>query len=447
MVISSAARVGLDLFPLPLREIRVYVHIPFCSSRCSYCDFYFETGRSPRVMSAILDRIVEEAEYFLRVMGFPRVRSVYFGGGTPSVIPPPLLERFLGRLRRALFAGALQAGDAAHGEGSSVPEDAQEWTFEANPESIGPELLAVLSGAGISRISLGVQSFRDDLLRSLTRRADRRSVVRAMTLLGEPAFKQKVPHLNIDLITGIPGQSRAMVDADVASALEFVPDHFSVYSLTIEEHTPLKQAVARGSVRFPKSGRADLLWLSARDKLVAAGYEWYEISNFALPDCRSLHNSAYWRLEPYLGLGPGAVSTLPMSFTGPGRRDPSSGAVRLTNPNLFVYGSRFEQSWHHAVEHLSARDLLLEQFMVGLRTSDGVSLDRIRSVFSLDLLGQHGALVEEWRTRRLIDDAAVAEPQGRLVLRPKARLLLDTHLIEVGAWIDSLLDPIMLRWP
>ena len=439
MVSTARYTVGANLLPASLSETSVYVHIPFCSSRCNYCDFYFETGRSPRVMAAVLDRIIEEAEYFLAAMGHPRIPSIYFGGGTPSVVPPVLLEGFLDRFCSLLFPSGRPAG-----------EERPEWTFEANPESVTPELVEVLARAGVSRISLGVQSFRDELLAALTRRADGRTVTKALTLLDDAA-RGRIPHLNIDLMTGIPGQSIPTLEADIERATEFHPDHFSLYSLTVEERTPLKQAVERGTARPVSPEGEESLWLAARDRLEAGGYEWYEISNFALPGCRSRHNSSYWRLDPYLGLGPGAVSTLPMRETdrdrAGGEPDGQAAPFRLTNPNLFVYASRIDRSWNHMVEPLSSRAFLFDHFLTGLRTSEGVSLGRLESIFDIDLRKVLSAQLEKWRRVGYLDEAMLDGEEKRLRLSPAARLLLDLRLIEVSEWIDSLALPPTPRWP
>lgn len=431
MVSTAVPKVGLSLFPISLPATSVYVHIPFCASRCNYCDFYFETGHSPRVMAAVLNRILEEAEFFLPAMGHPRIRSIYFGGGTPSVIPPELLETFLDRFRCLLFPDGQPSG-----------EGRPEWTFEANPESVTAELVQVLAHAGVSRISLGVQSFRDELLAALTRRADSRTVRKALTLLTDATTRTPIPHLNIDLITGIPGQSLAALKGDIEQALQFRPDHFSLYSLTVEEHTPLKQAVERGAARPVSADREESMWLAARERLETDGYEWYEISNFALPGCRSAHNSSYWRMEPYLGLGPGAVSTLPM-HKGDGRPAP----YRLTNPNLFIYASQLDRSWNHGVEPLSSSALLFDHFLTGLRTSEGVSLERLASIFGLPLRDALIDRLQEWRRSGYLDGATLDGEGSRLRLLPEARLLLDLRLIEVSSWIDSLSLPPVPLWP
>jgi len=440
-----ATTVGRELIPARLPSVSVYVHIPFCSSRCNYCDFYFETTHSPGVIDATLDRILEEAGYFSDAMGRPRVRSLYFGGGTPSIVPPALLDRFLARLREHLpaIAGSAAGGDV-------------ECTFEANPESVTPELLDVLVRNGVNRISLGVQSFHDSLLRTLTRRADRSAVLAALETIGRTRDRVGKLQLNVDLITGIPGQSRAMIHADIETALSFGADHFSIYSLTVEKHTPLRQALDSGVRRMPPPELQDDLWLDAQRKVREVGFEWYEVSNFARTGKRSEHNLCYWRLEPYLGLGPGGVSTIPLV--------PSEGGAplvaRLTNPNLFVYGSRLDRSWHHEIEPLPPRALLFEHFITGLRTSDGVSLERLEGIFGVDIGERWREHLERWIAQGVVEPAALAlsrpgsgrgDPpdlgRRRLLLTESARLTLDRHLLEIDEWIDELGELPPPRWP
>ncbi len=422
--------------PLPLSDVSVYVHIPFCTSRCRYCDFYFETGWSPRVLGRTLDRIVEEAASFMEAANRPRVTTLYVGGGTPSVIPPRLLDDFLVRLREALRTGA---------------RGPDEWTFEANPESLGGELLAVLGGNGVTRISLGAQTFQDPLLRFLTRRASRETVLASLARIAAGRDGERIPHLNVDLMTGVPGQTEAMTLEDISLAMEFRPDHLSVYSLTVEERTPLFQMVARGDARMPARETQESIWFSARDRLVELGFDHYEISNFALPGARSRHNLAYWRLAPYLGLGPGAVSTIPGLLDGPlgeGERPLGAGepgVLRLKNPNLFAYGSERAPGRGRAIEALSGAEFLLEHFLSGLRTSEGVSLDRIERVFAVDLAAAWRAPIERWEAAGRI----LSAPAGarRIVLGEASRMLLDPFLVEIAELIDGLGPLRVARWP
>ncbi|HUX22071.1 MAG TPA: radical SAM family heme chaperone HemW [Spirochaetia bacterium] len=426
---SGKPIIGIDLLPAAVEAVSLYVHIPFCSSRCNYCDFYFETTRSPRVIQATLERILEEAEFLLSAMGRPTLRSVYFGGGTPSIVPPPLLDAFLSRFTAIVFQTPVLPG--------------LEWTFEANPESVDERLLEILLRHGINRLSLGVQSFNDGLLQALTRRADGERVRSALRAVKSVRRGVEQFGLNIDLITGIPRQTREQVRSDVKEAVDSGVDHFSVYSLTIEEHTPLKQAIDKKIRRLPTPSQQDGLWLCARDAIQAAGFEWYEISNFARPGRRSQHNIGYWRLEPYLGVGPGGVSTIRVS-EGNGT---SARPVRLTNPNLFIYSSQFDRDWHHEVEELGPQALLFEHFITGLRTSMGVSLGRLERIFAVDLAELWRERLDKWVSDGITARGALRSDDPTLLLTPRARLALDHYLLEIESWIEALPELPPPAWP
>ena len=412
-----------------LEVVSLYVHVPFCSSRCRYCDFYFETGRSPRVMQSTLDRILGESAFYAAMLGHPVISSIYFGGGTPSVLPPEMLDSFLAGFRDIWKIGAA---------GSE-----REWNFEANPESVTGELLAVLEAHGVNRLSIGVQSFQDDELRLLGRRARRPVSIAALELVA--SSRRQVPHLNIDLMTGVPGQTALSVSQDVETAVAFEPDHFSLYSLTIEEGTPLARMIDYGSVHMPTAEQQEASWFAARDAVTGHGFASYEVSNFARPGAESSHNLRYWSLEPYLGLGPGAVSTLLA------RGNVNSGEVvpvRITNPDLFVYGAHPADAVPREVEQISVRDFLFEHFITGLRTREGVSLNRLSSIFGEGPVAALEPLVADWRERGLL--AAEQPERGRLdvlSLSEPERLKLDRHLLSLKEVIDAAPVPDRMSGP
>lgn len=404
----------------PVAEVSIYVHIPFCSSRCRYCDFHFETTRSRNVMAQVLDGIAIEAEAMLHRLGRPRVTSVYFGGGTPSILAPDLLAGFLPGFRRTLRLDVT---------------DPVEWTFEANPESTNDELLSVLSTNGVNRLSIGVQSFQNRLLQFLGRRADRETALRALACTSR--FADRIPHLNIDLMTGVPGQTVRDVREDVRIVLDHATDHVSLYSLTLEERTPLAQAVGTRQQLLPPASKQETLWLTAQKMLEGSGYEWYEVSNFARTAAgRSTHNQGYWRLEPYLGLGPGAVSTLP-----------ATRPARMRNPGLFLYRPGADKgSVMRETELLSSRDFLLEHFITGLRTAEGLSLRRVREIFGGEAATGLEPLFRLWVETGVADRASLRHSDA-LVLVAKERLKLDRHLLTVADRLDTVTLPDSVAWP
>jgi oxygen-independent coproporphyrinogen-3 oxidase len=407
----------------------MYVHIPFCRSRCRYCDFYVETGVSARVLDNTLCRVLEEARFFMDGMGHPPVSTVYFGGGTPSLIPPDTLHWFLQHLGQELH---LDEPDAAP----------HEWTIEANPESLSAEFIDVLKESPIDRLSVGVQSFQDRLLRLLGRRAHRDTVLTALELLNN----RWDGRLTLDVMTGIPGQSEQDLQADLEALLSWDPGHVSLYALTVEPETPLSQAIAAGAIEPLDAERQDAYWLAARRHLEDRGYQWYEISNFAKPGQHSRHNMMYWRYQPYAGLGPGGVGTLPI-IPGGDPEAPTDPVVpaRLTNPNLFRYASQRDPRWKHGAELIDAQTLLFEHFMMGLRTSEGLDLQRLNAIFDLSPQLVTEQLRERWAGWPQLDASGLAE--DRLILLPNGRLQLNSLLVGLSETLDALSPLHPPLWP
>lgn len=353
----SGQVLGNEVTPAALQKAGVYIHIPFCSSRCRYCDFYFETGWSPRVMHRTLDRIVQEAAYFMKHSGYPEIKTLYIGGGTPSVIPPQQLSVF------------LQSLSTIFNMRNSPP---LEWSFEANPENIDRELLAILAEQGVTRLSIGVQTFCDDLLRILTRRAYSNTVNSALQLV-HTDWVSPQRSFSIDLISGIPGQTPQHITHDIENAERFAPHHISHYTLTIEPQTPLSDLIRRRELFLPDQ---DELWEQLNNGLGRLGFEQYEVSNYARNQQYSLHNQAYWRMYPYIGLGPGAVGTIPLTS-----HQNAVFPARLTNPDLFRYSAPSTKTWLHEIEPLNAVDMFTDYCITGLRTKWGMNLHDLHEVF------------------------------------------------------------------
>jgi oxygen-independent coproporphyrinogen-3 oxidase len=264
----------------------LYVHLPFCASRCGYCDFVTVVGRRGQ-HRAYVDALL--AELALEREGLaPRLESVFLGGGTPTFTEAEELERLLRALPPAL-----------------------ELTVEANPETVTPELASLLRECGVNRVSLGAQSFQRHLLEVLERRAGPDDVRRAVYALRDA----NIDNISLDLIYGIPGQSASDLDADLSEALALEPEHLSCYELEAKPGTPFTHAHGAELARQAEAMESYFERVVAR--VTAAGYRWYETANFCrLPqladgrDLRSRHNLAYWRARDYLGLGIGAVSTI-----------------------------------------------------------------------------------------------------------------------------------------
>ncbi len=332
----------------------IYVHIPFCASRCSYCDF-FSTLRLSELGEPYVNALLAEAALRQTELQGEPIRTLYLGGGTPSQLPLPLLSRLITGLREQLDL-----------------EAAEEFTVEANPDDVTPEWCSAVSQLGVNRVSMGVQSFEDKILRLIGRRHTAQQATEAVARLRAAG----IDNISLDLIFGLPGQTPESWAASVRQAIDLQPQHISAYGLTYEEGTRLWHQRERGEVTEVPEDQCLEMYHILVDVLQAAGYEHYEISNFAKPGYRSRHNSSYWNDTPYLGLGAAAHSY--------------DGRVRRYNPHdLQQYISKitagetaFEQ------EELTPWERYDERVMLGLRTADGVDADRLRLDFG-DKAWQH----------------------------------------------------------
>jgi len=327
----------------------LYLHIPFCKSRCIYCDFFSTTrGAAERAAytQALCEEIVERKEY----LSDSRLKTIYFGGGTPSL----LSEGQIGKIMECIS------------KTFSVFPDA-EITFEANPDDITPQFATFLRALGINRVSLGVQTFHDPLLRLLHRRHTAEEARRAVVALVENGIN----NVSIDLIFGLPEQTSEMFRQDLDTVFSLPITHLSAYSLMVEEGTPIYRMVKKGRI----SPAGDELCLKEYGLLMDCaqtnGWEHYEISNFAKPGFRSQHNSAYWDGTPYLGCGPGAHS-----YNGRSRRhnlhDLDAYIISHGNPP-------------HETETLSEDEKYDEMVFTALRTSKGICLDKVENFFGVKM--------------------------------------------------------------
>ena len=269
----------------PKDKLGIYLHIPFCRSKCDYCDFYSLSGREDRMddyQKALLAHLKETAPL---ARGIP-VDTIYFGGGTPSYYGEKRLKQLLHTVQKLY----------------TVDRDA-EITTEANPDSVDARMLTHLRRAGFNRLSLGYQSACPGELKAIHRIHTREEADAAV----QAARKAKFQNLSLDLIYGLPGQTMESWQESVEHILTLEPEHLSCYGLKVEEGTPLARRVAEGEVLPDDDAQADL-YLWTVDRLAQAGYEQYEISNFAKPGFPSKHNLRYWLTRPYIGFGPGAHS-------------------------------------------------------------------------------------------------------------------------------------------
>jgi len=338
----------------------LYVHVPFCTSVCPYCDFAVTIAGEERRRSWV-DGVVREAEMYSDI-GFV-FDTVYLGGGTPSLLAFEQLAQIVDSLRRYL----------------DVVQHAS-FFLEANPENVNPRSASAWRGVGVQFVSLGVQSFDDSDLAFLGRRHSAADARRAVEILRETGFNT----VSVDLIYGLDGRSENHWRRQLDSAVDLGVDHLSCYQLTVHEETVLGRKVASGATTELGEGALSELFFLTHEHLADAGFEGYEVSNFSsAPKHRSAHNQKYWDHTPYLGLGPSAHS-----FAG-GRRWWNRRKVRLwqnalTQGTLPVDGE----------ERPSREQLLLEVVMLGFRTAAGVDLDRLHDRFAIDLLAENEDVVD-----------------------------------------------------
>ena len=377
--------------------LALYVHIPFCTAICNYCDFNTYAGHE-HVIPAYSQALVQEAQLWRSATKGRRMATVFFGGGTPSLMPLEEMELVMGGLREAF----------------EIAADA-EISLEANPGSLDETYLRGLRDLGFTRLSLGVQSFHDDELKSLDRlhsADDARAAVRA-------ARKAGFQNLSLDLMFGLPEQPLARWQQNVEEALKLEPDHLSLYALTVEEGTPLARDVARQKKPAPDmDNQADHYeWAEAR--LERSGFEHYEISSWARPGFRCAHNLTYWHCREYLGLGAGAHSYLDgtrfaaadtpgkyLSLVGEAWQEAERGDGK-TQMRQVVSG-----------EQITPELALADMLTLGLWLTDGIVLDDVRERTGIDAMERYGARLAEPMEAGLLENV-----DGRLRLTPRGRLL------------------------
>jgi oxygen-independent coproporphyrinogen-3 oxidase len=345
----------------------LYIHIPFCLRKCAYCDFYSSThiGLIPEYLAAL------KREIGLYREEFTSFDTVYFGGGTPSLLRPGQVGDILGAIRKAfvILPGA-------------------EITCEVNPADLNREDLKNLHDLGINRLNIGVQSFNDDELLLLGRRHDRRQAMHAI----EDARQAGFENIGLDLIYCLPGQDMRQWQATLAQAISLGPAHLSCYELELKTHTPLGQRLAQGKIVQPGEDTQREFFLRTSEILEASGFVHYEVSNFARGmDKASRHNQKYWDHTPYLGLGPSAHSF--------------QGTKRWWNHAALAEYVRDLGQGHKPMagsETLSPDQLYAEALMLGFRTSRGIDLEKMKSSFGRDLLAEKAQVLEHYRRAGLI---------------------------------------------
>ncbi len=375
---------ALDRDRMSTAARHVYVHVPFCARRCSYCDFAIAVRRDLPVRQ-YLDALA--AELALRfTVGTQEVDTIYLGGGTPSLLGPEGVDELLALVRRYV-----------------TPAPNAEVTIEANPEDVTAESVAAWRATGITRVSLGIQSFEPRVLEWMHRVHDTDTARRAAATIANAGFAS----WSLDLIFALPEHLQRDWESDLDQALALDPPHVSAYGLTVEPHTALSKWVASGAVSDAPEERYESDFLAAHQRLARAGLEHYEVSNYGKPGHASRHNSAYWTKAPYIGVGPSAHS-----FDGRTRR----------------WNSREYQAWaaHAAAgadpvagsEVLTDDQRYLEDVYLGLRSAIGLAVDQVPP-----------EIVEQWR-----EQGWAQADRARVRLTPPGWLRLDALVAALTAY-------------
>lgn len=339
----------------------LYIHIPFCVKKCPYCDFFSIEARSPEIISEYISALIKEIGFNKERL--PRVRTVYIGGGTPSILNPDQFTFLMDNLWKYL-----------------IPSRIIEFTVEANPGTVDRQKLRILKEHGVTRISLGVQSFKERELRLLGRSHSLRDVLQAIEEINALNLD-----LSIDLIYGLPFQNLDDWVQNLAQAIEIDPGHVSAYELTVEEGTPFCLEISSGRIQKPSDEDIVRMYEYAVHYLKEKGYIHYEVSNFARPGRECLHNINYWKRGEYIGLGAGAHSF----FEGIRRENFNDLMAYINSVNL----GRLP---YKKVSKLSLEDEFMELVMLGLRMKEGISIDEIScKVFKERFISNAVPLIEE----------------------------------------------------
>jgi len=364
-------------------SLGLYVHVPYCSVRCTYCDFYLRPGREPDLASFV-EALRREIVLAGRENGGPAADTIHFGGGTPSLLPPSLLSAVLESLRSSFRVSA-----------------AAEVALEANPEDVDAARLEGYAAAGVTRLSIGVQSLDDGLLKSMRRSHDARRALAAL----DSARRSAVRSLGVDLILGLPGQAPGRAIEDIGRVVDRGVDHVSLYLLEIHDRTRLAREVILGRRAPMADEEAARLYEDAADLLEARGFEHYEISNFARPGHRSRHNLKYWTDEEYLGFGPSAHSYV--------------GERRWANPaDLRDYLGRGGAGGARLEDVRSRGRRAFEALVAGLRLAEGVDLKALNARYGSAFVPPDEDCVGVLAEAGLLERAA-----GRLRLTRRGRLV------------------------
>ncbi|WP_276367849.1 radical SAM family heme chaperone HemW [Chryseolinea sp. H1M3-3] len=363
----------------------IYIHIPFCKQACHYCDFHFSTNTRKKLQ--VLEGIATEIALQQNYLAGEQIDTIYFGGGTPSLLSAEALDRILKVIEQTFEISA-----------------SAEITLEGNPDDLDFEKLKELKNIGINRLSIGIQSFDNAVLKFLNRAHDTTTALASF----HNARKLGFQNISIDLMYAIPGQNVEEWRNNIQQAIELNPEHISSYALTVEEKTVFGKWAARNKIKIIDNDVSAEEMVLLIDALEGAGYHHYEVSNFSKPGSVSKHNSSYWKGEKYLGVGPSAHSY-----------DGGSRQYNISNNHLYLNSIQL-QKIPAIVEPLTLDDKINDYLLTRLRTSWGADLKKLLQDYQYDLLKLHGDYVS-----RLVDHKHALLSNETLILTKSGRLLAD----------------------
>ncbi|MCR4742190.1 MAG: radical SAM family heme chaperone HemW [Treponema sp.] len=365
-------------YDLSGKNISLYIHIPFCLSKCSYCDFFSQEckGFSQNILEDYLGALKNQIEFVQKTCSIKFWNTIYIGGGTPSLLSTQQINNLFESIKYCSEDKSLWASEI---------------TLEVNPDDLSQTYLEELNKSPVTRLSCGLQSLNQKSLEFVGRRADREKNLKAMDLISR--FWKK--EFSYDLICGLPHESKESFFQGLEKIISFNPNHISMYSLTLEEQTPLGKYFISHDYDYDF---ADNLWLEAKDFLEEKGYFQYEISNFCKRGCQSKHNLVYWNHKDYIGCGPSAAGSL-YNKKGEG--------IRLTNKNNI---KNYIEFWKSAdslcsqafdIEIIDLETSLYEFFMMGLRKVSGITAHEFSDIFNYKLPDSFIDLISSWEKKNL----------------------------------------------
>ncbi len=368
----------------------IYIHIPFCKQACHYCDFHFSTNltRRSEMTQAICHELRKRSDYLDE-----RIDSIYFGGGTPSLLNPEELKAFMSTL-----SGSFEINPSA------------EITLEANPEDLNVIKLESLQKIGVNRLSIGIQTFKDSKLKWMNRIHSSEQAKLAFKNARTVEFE----NISVDLIYALPGNEIGDWLEDLRKSADLGPEHISIYGLTIEDRTVFGHRKNKGELIEVVEEEAASQYLKTIESLKSFGYQQYEVSNFSKPGFESFHNSSYWAGKNYLGVGPGAHS-----YNGSTRQ------FNVRNNSLYLKAITNGSSYFET-EKLSQTQLVNERILTNLRTIAGLDLTKLETDFGIDLFEEHQSPIE------LLQDQKLLEIEGeKLHLTSKGFLVADEIALKL----------------